>query len=37
MKKEGTHEGCIEQIQRLFKERLYTGAPMLLDDKEGSV
>jgi len=33
MKKEGTHEGCIEQIQRLFKERLYTGAPVLLDDK----
>jgi len=23
MKQEGTHEGCIEQIQRLFKERLY--------------
>lgn len=24
MKEEGVHEGCIEQIQRLFKERLYT-------------
>ncbi len=26
MKKAGTHEGCIEQIQRLFQERLYAGA-----------
>ncbi len=33
MKKEGTHEGCIEQIQRLYSERLYTGSPMILDDK----
>jgi len=24
MKEKGIHEGCIEQIQRLFKERLYT-------------
>ncbi|WP_400079284.1 enoyl-ACP reductase FabV [Winogradskyella sp. R77965] len=24
MKKEGIHEGCIEQIERLFNERLYT-------------
>ena len=23
MKQAGTHEGCIEQIQRLFSERLY--------------
>ena len=26
MKKAGTHEGCIEQMERLFAERLYTGA-----------
>ena len=25
MKKKGTHEGCIEQMERLFAERLYTG------------
>ena len=33
MKKKGTHEGCIEQIQRLFKERLYTGSPAMVDEK----
>ena len=33
MKSEGTHEGCIEQIQRLYAERLYTNAPILLDEK----
>lgn len=26
MKKKGIHEGCIEQMDRLFAERLYTGA-----------
>lgn len=26
MKERGTHEGCIEQMERLFAERLYTGA-----------
>ena len=25
MKKKGTHEGCIEQMERLFAERLFTG------------
>lgn len=25
MKNKGTHEGCIEQMERLFAERLYTG------------
>ncbi|TBR45085.1 trans-2-enoyl-CoA reductase family protein [Marinomonas agarivorans] len=25
MRKEGIHEGCIEQIQRMFAERLYNG------------
>ena len=33
MKTQGIHEGCIEQIQRLFSERLYTGATVLTDDK----
>jgi enoyl-[acyl-carrier protein] reductase/trans-2-enoyl-CoA reductase (NAD+) len=36
MKREGIHEGCIEQIQRLFKDRLYTGAP-IATDKEGRI
>jgi enoyl-[acyl-carrier protein] reductase/trans-2-enoyl-CoA reductase (NAD+) len=31
MKEEGIHEGCIEQIQRLFQNRLYTGAAIPLD------
>lgn len=31
MKAEGTHEGCIEQIQRLFTECLYSEAPRLDD------
>jgi enoyl-[acyl-carrier protein] reductase/trans-2-enoyl-CoA reductase (NAD+) len=33
MKEKGIHEGCIEQIQRLFQDRLYTGEPMITDDK----
>lgn len=33
MKEAGVHEGCIEQIQRLFKERLYTGGTIPLDEK----
>jgi enoyl-[acyl-carrier protein] reductase/trans-2-enoyl-CoA reductase (NAD+) len=33
MKAEGVHEGCIEQIQRLFSERLYTGSTVPTDDK----
>lgn len=33
MKEEGIHEGCIEQIQRLFQDRLYTGAPVPVDEK----
>jgi enoyl-[acyl-carrier protein] reductase / trans-2-enoyl-CoA reductase (NAD+) len=33
MKEAGVHEGCIEQIQRLFKERLYTGGAIPLDEK----
>jgi enoyl-[acyl-carrier protein] reductase/trans-2-enoyl-CoA reductase (NAD+) len=33
MKAEGIHEGCIEQIQRLYQDRLYTGKPIPTDDK----
>ncbi|MEM1157839.1 MAG: enoyl-ACP reductase FabV [Verrucomicrobiota bacterium] len=32
MKDRGTHEGCMEQIQRLFAERLYNGADAQVDD-----
>lgn len=32
MKAKGTHEGCIEQMQRLFAERLYNGADLQLDE-----
>lgn len=31
MKEQGTHEGCIEQIQRLFTECLYSANPRLDD------
>ncbi|MCO1333639.1 trans-2-enoyl-CoA reductase family protein [Microbulbifer sp. OS29] len=41
MKEEGTHEGCIEQLYRLYTEGLYTDDPRLdqdsrmrMDDKE---
>ena len=41
MKEDGSNEGCIEQIQRLFAECLYNGSPRLddagrfrVDDKE---
>lgn len=33
MKTEGIHEGCIEQIQRLFKQRLYSGNEVPTDEK----
>ena len=33
MKAEGTHEGCIEQIQRLFSARLYTNGVIPVDEK----
>lgn len=33
MKQEGIHEGCIEQIQRLFQDRLYTENAIPLDEK----
>ena len=33
MKAEGVHEGCIEQIQRLFEQRLYNGKEVPTDEK----
>jgi enoyl-[acyl-carrier protein] reductase/trans-2-enoyl-CoA reductase (NAD+) len=33
MKEEGIHEGCIEQIQRLYQDRLYTGKEVPVDEK----
>lgn len=33
MKEEGIHEGCIEQIQRLFSDRLYNGSEIPTDEK----
>jgi enoyl-[acyl-carrier protein] reductase/trans-2-enoyl-CoA reductase (NAD+) len=33
MKEEGIHEGCIEQIQRLYQERLYTENAVPVDEK----
>lgn len=33
MKAKGTHEGCIEQIERLYAERLYTGKDIATDEK----
>lgn len=33
MKEEGIHEGCIEQIQRLFQDRLFTGDEIPVDEK----
>ncbi|WP_026715026.1 enoyl-ACP reductase FabV [Flavobacterium daejeonense] len=33
MKEKGIHEGCIEQIQRLYQQRLFTGSEVPVDDK----
>lgn len=33
MKAKGIHEGCVEQIQRLFSDRLYSKNGIALDDK----
>lgn len=33
MKRKGIHEGCIEQIQRLFKDRLYNGNEIPTDEE----
>lgn len=32
MKADGIHEGCIEQIQRLYSQRLYTGSEVPTDE-----
>jgi len=32
MKAQGTHEGCIEQIQRLFATQMYNGSALSFDD-----
>lgn len=32
MKEKGIHEGCIEQTYRLFKDRLYTGGAVPVDE-----
>ena len=33
MQAKGLHEDCIEQMIRLFKDRLYSGAPVEVDDR----
>jgi enoyl-[acyl-carrier protein] reductase/trans-2-enoyl-CoA reductase (NAD+) len=33
MKAKGTHEGCIEQIQRLFATQMYNGSAPVFDDR----
>lgn len=33
MKEQGIHEGCIEQIQRLFHDRLYSGQSAPVDEQ----
>jgi enoyl-[acyl-carrier protein] reductase/trans-2-enoyl-CoA reductase (NAD+) len=33
MKEEGIHEGCIEQIQRLYQDRLFSGSDVATDEK----
>jgi enoyl-[acyl-carrier protein] reductase/trans-2-enoyl-CoA reductase (NAD+) len=37
MKKRGTHEGCIEQMERLFAERLYTADGKVPVDEENRI
>ena len=33
MKEKGTHEGCIEQMQRLFSDKLYANIPVPVDSE----
>lgn len=33
MKEKGLHEGCIEQIQRLYQDKLYAGGEVPVDEK----
>ncbi len=37
MKEKGTHEGCIEQMERLFTERLYTESKEVPVDEAGRI
>lgn len=37
MKAEGIHEGCIEQIQRLYQNRLFTAAAEVPTDDKGRI
>ena len=37
MKAKGTHEGCIEQMERLFAERLYTADKKVAVDEDGRI
>lgn len=37
MKANGTHEGCIEQIQRLYAQRLYAGQDDVATDEKGRI
>ncbi|MBQ3825055.1 MAG: trans-2-enoyl-CoA reductase family protein [Spirochaetaceae bacterium] len=37
MKEKGNHEGCIEQMERLFSERLYTADGVVPTDNEGRI
>lgn len=37
MKEQGTHEGCIEQMERLFRERLYTMDKKVPVDSENRI
>lgn len=37
MKAKGTHEGCIEQMERLFAERLYTADKKVTVDESGRI
>ena len=36
-KAQGTHEGCIEQMERLFRERLFTADGVVPTDDEGRI
>ncbi|MPN50442.1 Enoyl-[acyl-carrier-protein] reductase [NADH] [bioreactor metagenome] len=33
MKAKGIHEGCLEQMVRFFRDRLYAGGPVPVDEK----
>jgi len=37
MKKKGLHEGCIEQIQRLYADKLFNKSGIVPTDSEGRI